>query len=116
MKPSSKQTARRESCENFVREHHPGMADGARIKGACPLLPLRPARRIHSGTDWWLQTDESMAALGGTYLAHLFDCREMLDHDWFIARSDQEPWALSSRALCAASDAGKDRGIASRSG
>jgi hypothetical protein len=43
-----------------------------------------------------LETDESMSALGGTYIAHLFDRYKMLDHDWFIGRSDQEPWALVS--------------------
>jgi hypothetical protein len=90
-----KETARREFCDHFVREH-PGMADAAKIKGAHPLVPLGPARRIQHILDWWLQTDESMSALGGTYVAHLFDRHEMLDHDWFIGRSEQEPWALVS--------------------
>jgi hypothetical protein len=95
----SKEELRREFCENFVREHHPGMADvTTRFKEAHPLVPLGPARRIHCNGhyDWWLETDESMSALGGTWLAHLFDRHRMLDHDWFIGRSDQEPWALVS--------------------
>jgi hypothetical protein len=85
---------RREFCE--VREHHPGMVAEA------TLLPLDAARRINHIncyrpiSDWWLQTDESMSALGGTWIAHLFDRQNMLDHDWFIGRSDQEPWALVS--------------------
>jgi hypothetical protein len=70
----------------------------ARIKGARPLRPLSAARRIHIAgpSHWWLETDESMSALGGTYIAHLFDRHGMLDHDWFIGRDDQEPWALVS--------------------
>jgi len=74
------------------------MADARRIKGARPLVPLDGARRIHRGGPfyWWLETDESMAALSGTYIAHLFDRHEMLDHDWFVGRDDQEPWALVS--------------------
>jgi len=74
------------------------MADAARIKGARPLVPLDAARRIHCGGPfyWWLETDESMSALGGTYIASLFHRRGMLDRDWFIGRSDQEPWALVS--------------------
>jgi hypothetical protein len=31
---------RREFCERFVREHHPGMVDAHKIKGARPLVPL----------------------------------------------------------------------------
>jgi hypothetical protein len=59
---------------------------------------LGSARRIHCGGHyfWWLETDESMSALGGTYIAHLLDRYEMLDHDWFIGRDEQEPWALVS--------------------
>jgi hypothetical protein len=93
-----KQAARRQFCDAFVREHHPGMANASRIKGARPLKPLDAARRFHDNVhyDWWLETDESMSALGGTYVAHLFDRHEMLDHEWFIGRSDQEPWALVS--------------------
>jgi hypothetical protein len=93
-----RETARRKFCERFVCEHHPGMANAARIKGALPLVPLGPARRFHDGAHyyWWLETDESMSALGSTYVAHLFDRYGMLDHDWFIGRSDQEPWALVS--------------------
>src|SRR5262249_19423844 len=89
---------RRDFCERFVREHHPGMADASRIKGARPLVPLSPARRIRCGglSYWWLETDESMSALGGTWVAHLFDRHKMLDHEWFIGRDDQEPWALVS--------------------
>jgi hypothetical protein len=92
----SKKTARCEFCSRFVREHHRGMADPP--KGAHPLVPLDPARRFHDNDSyyWWLETDESMSALGGTWIAHLFDRHGMLDHDWFIGRSDQEPWALVS--------------------
>src|SRR5262245_19940949 len=74
------------------------MADASRIKGARPLVPLGPARRIHDDDHfhWWLETDVSMSALGGTYIAHLLDRHGILDHDWFIGRSDQEPWALVS--------------------
>jgi hypothetical protein len=87
---------RHEFCERFVREHHPGMADA--VKGARPLVPLHPARRFHDNDhfDWWLETNESMSALGGTWIAYLFDRHDMLDHDWFIGRDDQEPWALVS--------------------
>jgi hypothetical protein len=89
----TKETARHEFCSRFVCEHHPGM-----FKGARPLVPLGPARRFHRNDHyyWWLETDESMSALGGTYIAHLFDRQGMLDHDWFIGRDDQEPWALVS--------------------
>src|SRR5262249_43286470 len=52
-------------------------------------------RRIHPGGHrWWFQTNESMSALGGTWVAHLFDRHRMLDHDWLIGRDNQEPWAL----------------------
>src|SRR5262245_52774644 len=99
MKPSSwdaKLQRRREFCERFVRERHPGMAKVP--KGARPLVPLDPARRFHDNDHfyWWLETNESMSALGGTWIAHLFDRHGMLDHEWFIGRSDQEPWALVS--------------------
>jgi hypothetical protein len=89
---------RREFCERFVREHHPGMANAHKTKGARPLKPLDAARRFHDNEHfhWWLETNESMSALGGTYIAHLFDRRDMLDHDWFIGRDNQEPWALVS--------------------
>jgi hypothetical protein len=92
----TKMQRRREFCERFVREHHPGMADAS--KGARPLVPLEAARRIYDGPPfrWWLETDESMFALGGTWIAHLFNRHNMLDHDWFIGRDDQEPWALIS--------------------
>jgi hypothetical protein len=40
-----RETARRKFCDRFVREHHPGMADEARIKGARPPVPLGPARQ-----------------------------------------------------------------------
>src|SRR5262245_14349757 len=93
---TTKKTARCEFCSRFIREHHPSMLDVS--KGARPLVPLGPARRIHDDDRfyWWLETDESMSALGGTWIAHLFDRHRMLDHDWFIDRSDQEPWALVS--------------------
>jgi hypothetical protein len=90
---------RHEFCERFVREHHPGMTDAHKLKGAHPLKPLDgPAyfRADNMAADWWLQTDDSMCALGYVWLAHLFDRRGMLDHDWMIGRSDQEPWALIS--------------------
>jgi hypothetical protein len=29
-----RETARREFCDRFTREHHPGMADAAKIKDA----------------------------------------------------------------------------------
>jgi len=94
----SKKITRHEFCSCFVCEHHPGMADAAQIKGARPLVPLGPAYRIRNNVPfyWWLETDESMSALGGTWVAHLFDRHGMLDHEWFIGRSDQEPWALVS--------------------
>jgi hypothetical protein len=93
-----KKAARREFCSHFVREHHPGMADAAKIKSARPLVPLDPARRFHDDDHyhWWLETNESISALGGTWIAHLFDRHGVLDHEWFIGRSDQEPWALVS--------------------
>ena len=31
---------RADFCEQFVREHHPGMANAHKIKGARPLKPL----------------------------------------------------------------------------
>jgi hypothetical protein len=96
MAVSTKTERRNEFCKRFVRKHHLGMADDSRIKGARALVPLSAARRINYETDWWLQTDESMSALGGTFIAHLFDRHDMLDHDWFIGRDDQEPWALVS--------------------
>src|SRR5262245_43176020 len=85
--------ARCEFCSRFVGERHPGMADASHS-----LVPLGPARRFHDNDHfyWWLETNESMSALGCTYIAHLFDRHEMLDHDWFIGRDDQEPWALVS--------------------
>jgi hypothetical protein len=46
--------------------------------------------------DWWLQTDDSISALGFVWLAHLFNRHGLLDHDWMIGRSNQEPWALVS--------------------
>jgi hypothetical protein len=92
---ASKKTARYEFCSRFAREHHPGMADTSR---GVQLMPLGPARRSNNYAPyyWWLETNESMSALGGTWIAHLFDRHGMLDHDWFIGRSDQEPWALVS--------------------
>jgi hypothetical protein len=84
-------------CEQFVREHHPGMM----VDDQRTLVPLgAPAyRRDGAGnmhSDWWLRTDDSMCALGCVWLAHLFDRRKMYDHAWVIGRSDQEPWALVS--------------------
>jgi hypothetical protein len=60
---------RREFCARFVREHHPGMADASRIKGARPLKPLDGPRYIRDGNgdmfdDWWLQTDDSIHGEG----------------------------------------------------
>ena len=46
--------------------------------------------------DWWLQTDDSISALGFVWLAHLFDRHRLYDHAWRIGRRDQEPWALIS--------------------
>jgi len=108
-----KKAARREFCSHFVREHHPGMADAAKIKSARPLVPLDPARRFHDDDHyhWWLETNESISALGGTWIAHLFDRHGVLDHEWFIGRSDQEPWALVSEPYGATRE---DRGVASR--
>jgi hypothetical protein len=88
---------RREFCQRFVAEHHPGMVDAHKIKGARPLLPLGPVRRIqdiYSGC--WPQTDKSMSAIGVTYLEYLFERHNLLDHDWMIGRDDQEPRALVS--------------------
>jgi hypothetical protein len=92
---------RHEFCTRFVREHHPGMANTSAIKGAHPLVPLDgPAYLRHGGgnlaADWWLQTDDSMGALGFVWLAHLFDREQLFDHAWMIGRRDQEPWALVS--------------------
>ena len=92
---------RHEFCERFVREHHPGMADASRTKDARPLKSLDGPRYLRDGsgnmaTDWWLQTDNSMGALGCVWLAHLFDRHKLLDHAWRIGRQDQEPWALIS--------------------
>ena len=88
---------RHEFCERFVRAHHSGMADDARIKGARPLVPLSGPPRLHAlDSDWWLQTDECVVALGFSYLGYLFSERRLLDHDWIIGRDDQEPWALVS--------------------
>ena len=92
---------RAEFCRRFVAEHHPGMTDAHKIKGAHPLMPLSGPRYIRDGgrnmsADWWLQTDDSISALGIVWLAHLFNRRGMLDHEWMIGRSDQEAWALVS--------------------
>jgi hypothetical protein len=79
-------------CERFVREHHPGMTNASK-----PLVPLDGPRHIDSiDSDWWLQSDDCVSALGFVYLGYLFDQRGMLDHVWMIGRSDQEPWALIS--------------------
>ena len=73
------------------------MADAHKIKGARPLKPLDGPRRIDSiNSDWWLQTNECMSALGFTYLGYLFERHGMLAHAWMIGRDDQEPWALIS--------------------
>lgn len=92
---------RREFCQRFVAEHHPGMVDAHKIKGAHPLKPLDGPAYLRDGggnmaADWWLQTDDSISALGFVWLAHLFDRRGMFDHAWMIGRSDQEAWALVS--------------------
>jgi hypothetical protein len=90
---------RHEFCERFVREHHPGMANAHKIKGARPLVPLDGPRRIDIGDpDWWLQTNESMSELGFTYLAYLFGRHGLLDHEWMIGRDEHEPWALISES------------------
>ena len=102
--PSSwdiKMQRRQEFCKHFVREHHPGMADAHKIKGAHPLKPLGGPAYLRDGggnmaTDWWLQTNDSISALGFVWLAHLFDRHGMFDHAWMIGRSDQEAWALVS--------------------
>jgi len=66
-KPNSSWTAklkRREKfCDQFVRQHHPEMADAHKIKGAHPLKPLDGPGYIRDGSgnmeaDWWLQTDD----------------------------------------------------------
>jgi hypothetical protein len=86
---------RAEFCERFVREHHPGMADAHKIKGARPLVPLNGPRYLRDGNDdmaedWWLQTVDSISALGFVWLAHLLDRHKMYDHAWTIGRSAQE--------------------------
>lgn len=88
-------------CKRFVREHHPGMADAHKIKGARPLKPFDGPRYLRDGNgdmavDWWLQTDDSVSALGLVWLAHLFGRQKLYDHAWMIGRSDQEAWALVS--------------------
>lgn len=89
---------RRAFCEAFVREHHPGMVSDKLPKECRPLVPLDgPA--IHydiSTSHWWLETNNSMSALGGTYIGYLFTHRNLLDHAWIIGRDDQEPWAVVS--------------------
>ena len=77
------------------------MADAHKIKGARPLKPLDGPHYLRDGNgnmaaDWWLQTDDSISALGLIWLAHLFDRHGMYDHAWMIGRSDQEAWALIS--------------------
>jgi hypothetical protein len=95
--PSLWESKLHEFCERFVRQHHPEMADAHKIKGAHPLKPLDGPGYIRNGSgnmeaDWWLQTDDSISALGFVWLAHLFNRRHMLDHEWMIGRRDQEPW------------------------
>jgi hypothetical protein len=94
----AKMERRVEFTARFVAEHHPGMADAHKIKGAHPLIPLGGPRISIGGLrpDWWFQTDDSMAALGFVYINHLFQRHGMRDHGWMIGRSDQEPWALIS--------------------
>ena len=105
IRPSSSWEAklkrRRELCDRFVREHHPGMVDAHKIKGARPPLPVDGPAYLRDGggntsADWWLQTDDTISALGLVWLAHLFDRHRMYDHAWMIGRSDQEAWALVS--------------------
>jgi hypothetical protein len=98
---TAKLKRRKKFCQRFVREHHPGMTDAHKIKGAHPLKPLDGPNYVRDGNDnmtpdWWLQTDDSMNALGFVWIAHLFGRRGMYDHAWMIGRSDQEPWALVS--------------------
>ena len=76
---------RREFCERFVAEHHPGMVDAHKIKGARPPLPVDGPAYLRDGggntsADWWLQTDDSISALGLVWLAHLFDRHKLYDH------------------------------------
>jgi hypothetical protein len=85
---------RKEFCARFINAHHPGMDHESR-----PLVPLHDGpRRINNiaSESWWLQTNDSVSALGFVYLGYLFDHHKLLDHAWMIGRDEQEPWALVS--------------------
>lgn len=65
---TAKLKRRKKFCERFVREHHPGMADAHKIKGAHPHKPLDGPAYLRDGSgkmaaDWWPQTDDSISAL-----------------------------------------------------
>jgi hypothetical protein len=71
---------RHEFCERFVREHHPGMADASRIKGARPLVSLDAARRFQDDDRfrWWLRRvliNRIERLLGGQTGKYLFASR-----------------------------------------
>jgi hypothetical protein len=84
-------------CARFVREHHSGLM----VEDQRTLIPLSEPAYGRDGfgnmnRDWWLNTNSSMGALGGVWIAHLFDRHGLYDHAWVIGRSDQEPWAVVS--------------------
>lgn len=95
IKPSywdAKWQRRREFCGRFVAEHHPAILAEASLK------PISGPGTIRDGvkSNWWFNTNASMTELGLQYVGYLFDRHKMLDHNWAIGRSEQEPWAVVS--------------------